>query len=73
MGIIQLLDQSLFLQPLTSHFVSDSNPKVNSHLIYRRSLDDKTTENQYKGIQMVKMGLCVMFGIKHADNLQIST
>ncbi|XP_078379203.1 A disintegrin and metalloproteinase with thrombospondin motifs 3-like isoform X2 [Oculina patagonica] len=49
-GIIQLLDQTLFLQPLASHLVSDSNPNVNSHLVYRRSVGDKSTENQYKEI-----------------------
>ena len=48
-GIIQLLDQTLFIQPLARHLVSDKNAKVNSHLVYRRSVDHKTMENQYKG------------------------
>jgi len=51
MGMIQLMDQTLFLQPLASHLVSDSNAKVNNHLIYRRSVGENT-ENQYEGIEM---------------------
>ena len=51
MGIIQLLDQTLFLQPLPSHFVADSN-KVNSHVVYRRSRDETNAENQYKGMEV---------------------
>lgn len=51
MGMIQLMDQTLFLQPLASHLVSDSNAKVNNHVIYRRSIDDNA-KNQYEGIEM---------------------
>ncbi|XP_078379200.1 A disintegrin and metalloproteinase with thrombospondin motifs 6-like isoform X2 [Oculina patagonica] len=47
-GIIQLLDQTLFLQPLASHLVSGSNTKVNSHLVYRRSVDHRNGETQYE-------------------------
>jgi len=52
MGMIQLMDQMLFLQPLASHLVTDSNAKVDNHLIYRRSIDKKNAENQYEGIEM---------------------
>jgi len=48
MGIIQLMDQTLFLQPLASHLVTDGNAKVNNHLIYRRSIDEKNTPKRYK-------------------------
>lgn len=46
-GLIQLLDQSLFLQPLPSHLLADNNSK--SHLIVRRSIDDEAMENELKG------------------------
>ena len=36
------MDQTLFLQPLASHRMSDSNPKGNHHLVFRRSLDNKS-------------------------------
>ncbi|XP_020600985.1 A disintegrin and metalloproteinase with thrombospondin motifs 3-like [Orbicella faveolata] len=53
MGMIQLMDQTLFLQPLASHLVCDSNVKVNNHLIYRRSVGENT-ENQYEGLPSEK-------------------
>ncbi|XP_022792562.1 A disintegrin and metalloproteinase with thrombospondin motifs 16-like [Stylophora pistillata] len=46
-GLIQLLDQSLFLQPLPSHLLADNNSK--SQLIVRRSIDDEAMENELKG------------------------
>lgn len=46
-GLIQLLDQSLFLQPLPSHLLSDSNSK--SHLVIKRSIDDEAMENEFQG------------------------
>ena len=49
MGIIQLMSHTLFLQPLASHLVPDRNAKINNHLIYRRSIDEKNTPNRYKG------------------------
>lgn len=45
-GLIQLLDQSLFLQPLPSHLLLDSNSK--SHLVIKRSIDDEAMENEFQ-------------------------
>ena len=44
------MDQTLFLQPLASHLMPESNAKVNNHLIYRRSID-VNAENRYEGIE----------------------
>jgi len=49
-GIIQLMDQTLFLQPLASHLMSDSNPKGNHHLVFRRSLDNKNMKEIDPGL-----------------------
>lgn len=61
MGIIQLMDQTLFLQPLASHLVTDGNAKVNNHLIYRRSIDEKNTPKRYKGSKIRNFYIGIVF------------
>ncbi|XP_068734919.1 A disintegrin and metalloproteinase with thrombospondin motifs 6-like isoform X2 [Montipora capricornis] len=41
MGIIQLMDQTLFLQPLANHLLPGKSSKGKAHLVFRRSVDNE--------------------------------